>query len=343
MLYQRNKTYYLSYYHNGKRVRQSLHTNNETIAKSRAYTIVHFLTQNAIKEGEIIYWKDLKSWYFNYLKYNKSAGTQFIHRRAVELMENWRVPYYVRNITPDFLIHFKEVLKKEYNGQHAAGRNRYVRAIKTMMRIAEKQGKVGILRDWSIVAYDKNEKDNRIEYHTTDELVQIKNALLTDGDLLTVFYLGWACGLRRGEIAHLYKSDYNAKAHTISVTEKPDWKPKTKKSIRTIPLTPEAEAAIVKSINREPHSPYLINLEGNRDKPGYLCLQYIYALKRRLPDLHCYLHKLRHTFGSILIEKDTHIKVVSELMGHKNILQTEKYVHIGNKQQVKAIEKLPKI
>lgn len=343
MLYKRNNIYYTSYYHNGKRYRQSLHTDKENIAVSREYTIMRFLDQNAVKTGEIIYWKDLKAWYFNYLKSNKSTGTQFIHLRAVELMENWRIPYYTRSITPDFLISFKEFLRTEYKDKHAAGRNRYVRALKTMMRIAEKQGKIGIRQDWTIIARDKDEKDNRIEYHTITELSQIKHALKDKEDLLTVFYLGWACGLRRGEMAHLYKTDYNAKTHTISITEKPDWKPKTKKSIRTIPLTPEAEEAIIKSINRAPHSPYLINLDGNRDKAGYLCLQYINVLKRSLPHLHCYLHKLRHTFGSILIEKDTHIKVVSELMGHKNILQTEKYVHIGDKQQVKAIEKLPKI
>ena len=144
-------------------------------------------------------------------------------------------------------------------------------------------------------------------------------------------------------MAYVYKTDYDPENHAINITEKDEWKPKTKKSVRTIPLTSEAEKAILKSIQRAPHSKYLINLDGKREKNGYITQAYTRILSRKLPAVRCYLHKLRHTFGSLLIAKNIHIKVVCDLMGHKNILQTEKYVHIGDKQQVKAIEKLPKI
>ena len=53
MLYKRNNTYYTSYYHNGKRYRQSLHTTDEKQAKSREITIISYMTDNAIKTGEI--------------------------------------------------------------------------------------------------------------------------------------------------------------------------------------------------------------------------------------------------------------------------------------------------
>ena len=343
MLYKRNKIYHTSYYHNGKRYRQSLHTTDEKAAKSREMEIISYMTNNAIKSGEITLWCNFKAWYLRYLSANKSVGTQYIQRRAIMLLETYRTPYYLRHITPDFLSGFTAFLTEEYKGKHAACRNRYLLAIKIMMRTAEQQGKIGIKQDWRSISRDRMEKDNRVEFHSKEELEQIKQALQNKGDLLTVFYLGWACGLRRGEIAYLHKKDYDPIAHTLSITAKENWRPKTQKSARTIPLTAHVEEIIKKSIKRTPNSCYLINVSGCRENGNYLSVQYIRALKVELPYLHCFLHKLRHTFGSLLVEKETPLKVVSDLMGHRNILQTEKYVHIGDKQQIKAVELLPEI
>ena len=162
MLYKRNNIYYTSYYYQGKRYRQSLHTDKENIAISREYTIVKYFNEQHIKNGEIILWKDLKAWYFRFLALNKSKGTQYIHQRAVFLLESWKTPYYVRRITPDFVMGFKAFLEQEYKGKRAAGRNRYIRAIKSMMRTAEQQGKIGIKQSWESISRDKSEKDNRI-------------------------------------------------------------------------------------------------------------------------------------------------------------------------------------
>ncbi len=343
MLYQRNNIYYTSYYHNGRRYRQSLHTTDEKQAKSREITIISYMTCHDIKAGEITLWRDFKRWYFHYLAWNKSPGTQYIQRRAIELLELYKTPYYLRHITPDFLNGFKMFLLQDYNGKRAACRNRYIRAIKCMMHVAEQQGKIGVRQNWEMVSRDYSEHENRLEYHPPEELREIKAALQGEGDLLTVFYLGWACGLRRGEMAHLYKTDYNSSTHTITVSAKDNWRPKTRKSVRTVPLLPEAELYLQQSIRRNPASVYLINLHGNREKAGYICLQYIHTLKEKLPHLHCYLHKLRHTFGSLLVQQGIPLKTVSDLMGHRNILQTEKYVHIGEKQQAQAVSLLPRI
>lgn len=55
-------------------------------------------------------------------------------------------------------------------------------------------------------------------------------------------------------------------------------------------------------------------------------------------------HELRHTFGSLLIEKNVDIKVVSELLGHTDIKMTYNiYIHVLEKQKAKAITALDKI
>lgn len=50
------------------------------------------------------------------------------------------------------------------------------------------------------------------------------------------------------------------------------------------------------------------------------------------------LHTLRHTFGSALIRKGIGIEVVSDLLGHANIMITyNKYIHVIREQKAKAM------
>ena len=50
-------------------------------------------------------------------------------------------------------------------------------------------------------------------------------------------------------------------------------------------------------------------------------------------------HALRHTFASMLFENGCAVKVVSELLGHKDTKITENtYIHLIQKQKMKAIQ-----
>ena len=54
-------------------------------------------------------------------------------------------------------------------------------------------------------------------------------------------------------------------------------------------------------------------------------------------------HSLRHTFATMLFENGYSIKKVSELLGHCDTRVTENtYIHIIQKQKIKAIEDLDK-
>ncbi len=56
---------------------------------------------------------------------------------------------------------------------------------------------------------------------------------------------------------------------------------------------------------------------------------------------HLGIHTLRHTFASLLIKKGVDIKIVSELLGHKDVAFTyNTYVHLINEQKAKAVELL---
>ena len=341
-MYLRNNIYYTDKYYQGKRWRVSLHTGDPKKAKSAEKLFFAFLLEKNIQPQEIVFWDEFKPWYKWYRTHHLKPATEYIHARAIELLEQYRKPYYLRSVTPEFLLGFKDFLCETYEGENPAARNRYIKAIKSMMHMAEKLGKIGVKQCWEIVPSDE-ETENRIAYHSPEELAQIKNALQNEGDLLTVFYLGWECGLRRGEIAFLEKKDYNPHTHTITICRKPEWKPKTRRSARTLQLKPATEAALLDSLVRTPDSRYIVNLTGERTQAGYLSQKYIRVCRQKLPHLHCYLHKLRHTFGSLLVQGGQPLKVICDLMGHSNILQTEKYAHIGPAQYASALDSLPQI
>ena len=55
----------------------------------------------------------------------------------------------------------------------------------------------------------------------------------------------------------------------------------------------------------------------------------------------CTPHELRHSFGSALIKKGVDIKVVSKLLGHKDVTITYNiYIHILEEQEIEAVKSL---
>lgn len=55
---------------------------------------------------------------------------------------------------------------------------------------------------------------------------------------------------------------------------------------------------------------------------------------------HCRLHDLRHTFATNLVMKGVDLVTLQELLGHKSIEMTRKYLHPTPENKRKAVESL---
>ena len=54
-----------------------------------------------------------------------------------------------------------------------------------------------------------------------------------------------------------------------------------------------------------------------------------------------FLHKLRHTFASRLVQSEVDLYSVSNLLGHSSIKMTEIYAHLTKDTLRKTVERLP--
>lgn len=177
-------------------------------------------------------------------------------------------------------------------------------------------------------------------------------------------------GMRKGEVMALKWEDVDFQERKISikgslcrVEEKPDEKghrcaryeilePKTKKSIRTVPMLDEVYDALMEQKRRQNANKELYkevyqdqglvfaNATGNFIAQRPFMEKYHDFLKKYgITDIR--FHDLRHTFASLLIESNVSMKVIQELLGHSTITTSmDIYTHISDKTKEQAMELL---
>jgi integrase len=124
---------------------------------------------------------------------------------------------------------------------------------------------------------------------------------------------------------------------------------------RSIPLTPAAIDAL-KSLLKQKRGFDLANnrnlpeglvfpARGRQDRPRDMHMSFNLAVRRagldNLPGAgKLRIHDLRHLCGSYLIMKGSDLKTVQEVLGHRDITTTQRYLHIVNDHKKKAISKI---
>jgi len=222
------------------------------------------------------------------------------------------------------------------------------------------------------VKLPKRTTDNckAIRFFTQEELQRILDvAVETYPNGTPVTRLGYAIhvlaytGMRVGEAIALTWKDVDFGNKTISINKNsvtyknpdPDEdkryltvvqdSPKTKSGIRMIPMSSKAEFALKKlyEINGGFDTVFATS-SGRPANHRDLARAFSGIQKRADISEPGTLHSLRHTFATRLIECGVDVKIVSELLGHSNVVITyNTYIHVLQKQKVRAIAELDAI
>lgn len=325
----RSKTKYISYTDvTGKRVRKSLQTKNQAVATLKAAQI---LDKSKAKDSGNMPLELFLTRYREFLKAARNPHTAYRFELAMRNLQDFKRVEYLRDITPalidELAIHLKSKLKKP----SAAGVNRKIQALKTAMRQAEFWDLIPP-QNWRKVTRFKQSK-GRIEFHTPAEIKQILDIFNEDWQLVVM--LGCRAGLRKGEIARLKWADVDFLNNQLYIAPH-----KTEKH-RFIPIADDLRRALEQAQRKAEGKEFVINigLPESRYTKDYLSVYYQKATKGL--GFHCFLHKLRHTFASHLVQAGVELYRVSKLLGHSSIKMTEIYAHLAPTDLISAIKKLP--
>ena len=287
-----------------------------------------------VKKGDYIPPRQTRAWTF------KKLAEEAIRRKAQRLAPGTIETDTIRlgqltplighvrfdRLTPDRIQEALATLKE--TGRTNSTLNRYRSFISSVFSYAEKANLVAQNPVRRVDRYPEN--DSRIRWLTDEEEAAIRKELVSDQHVWE-FDLALHTGMRRGEQFTLRWKDVDLKHGDLTV--------KGKTGKRDISANPIAIAAL-----RNLHA-----LSGERE---FVCPDNDGSQKRdwrqwfedavKLAGVkNVRWHDLRHTFATrLVVDEHVDLRVVQELLGHKDIKQTMKYSHPSADHRAAATAKL---
>ena len=193
--------------------------------------------------------------------------------------------------------------------------------------------------DISKKLFRRNVKSDDEQVFTTDELPKVSGYLKENPDIVNLgIFLLFKTGLRIGELAALKKTDITQNIIHISKTEihyndgagnviyEVRDSPKTEAGIRDV-VVPDSGLRILNRIRLlNPFGEYLFERRGKRIRT-YVFRERLRNICRKLDITMKSPHKIRKTYGSILIDNNVQESLVINQMGHTDIKTTKKHYY----------------
>ena len=145
-------------------------------------------------------------------------------------------------------------------------------------------------------------------------------------------------GLRLSELTALNIGDISFDDGSIKITRKGGKE-------RMLPANDEVMIAIQRYLNtredKSPQSPIILSKRNRRISNAsvwHLVRKYMRQAQVEKDKLSP--HTLRHTFATMLLRQGENILTIKELLGHRNLRTTERYLHINNEDLKDAVGKI---
>jgi integrase len=346
-------TYYIEWYENGIRRRQSVKDSAEVLEQSRRKAIELDAGKAGIEiaeseEGERIRVRDAVAAYLKEIEPpQREPKTYKAYKHCLELFAQTCRKTYLQEVTRDDLLHFIRKLYELGCGPRTA----YNRAV-IVSQLLKLNGIAGLLhkRDWPKYV------DPIRSIYEPEELSALFAACQPEEKTLFLFYL--LTGMRDKEVRHSTWRDVDFRNHIVRVTAKAQWgfKPKNKEE-REIPvpasLMAELKAHKERQSNNNPNNLVFPTTTGEPDKKHEWKLKRI-AYKAGMNCGRCrsrhgnkcsegeycsnwFLHKFRHTFATRNLQDHVcDIRTLQLWLGHSDLASTMVYLKAVRNKDVAA-------
>ena len=193
-------------------------------------------------------------------------------------------------------------------------------------------------------AFKKRIINPKDEVFVDTELPVIKDYLLSHPTIWNLgILLSFQTGLRVGELSALKEEDWDSDRHCLHVRRTEyrykdefgvnTWHvkdfPKTEAGVRTVWLSDSAEQTLNLIVNESPCNEFMFeNKDGKRIR-GTTFNRMLDEVLKKLGLHHRSMHKIRKTYGSMLIDNNVDQSLVQEQMGHSSITTTKQYYYFN--------------
>lgn len=245
--------------------------------------------------------------------------------------------------------------KKNHNGEAATKENsskqgRSMRLIEYCLaitrQIINKAKQLGYFDGENPVGIIKKPKvsNERKRFLTHAEGAQLLKELKSRSEQLhDISLLSLRCGLRAGEIFNLTWADIDFPREQILIRD-----PKAGRD-RHAYMTSDVKEMLQRRKKFNAIQQDLIFTDRNNNKLQSISNSFDRAIEKLGwnkgiddPKHKLCFHSLRHSFASQLVENNTPLPVVKELLGHATLKMTERYAHVGEGLARQAIQNLNK-
>jgi integrase len=184
---------------------------------------------------------------------------------------------------------------------------------------------------------------------TPDEVERLMGA--TPAQLQFAVGCGVYGGLRLGEVLHLRPTiDVDLAENVLQVRDQGDtWKPKTKRSTRTIPIAPELQPIAERHAREFASASWMFSRVTDPSLPMHdlvfrehfqVIVERAELLYGRADPLGVTFHTLRHTFASTALQNGVDLYTVAQLLGDKLSTVEATYAHLSRDFKRAAIAKV---
>ena len=312
---ERDESYYIDYYFQGRRKREKIGPNK------REAEIVLGKRKAQIREGkffdvkrnEKIKFKDFAKIYLeSYSKPNKKSWQR----------DEASIKHLKRSFGGKYLFEISSLNIENYKRkrmEEKAMPGTIDKELGCLKHIFVKAKEWGKIKENPAIKVKLLRIDNaRLRYLEEEEIKKLVNAC--SDHLKPIVIVALLTGMRRGEVLGLKWRDTDFNQKVIYLLN-------TKNGEKRVIYMNEIVYSTLLGVKRREDSPYVFCKKDGKPY-GNLRKSFATALEKAgIKDFH--FHDLRHSYGSQLAMKGYPLQAIQKLMGHKSIRMTQRYAHLS--------------